>query len=90
MRVYDYLFSDPDPDGPDKDFLEFLNPESLVTLQGCRVEACLKDVPMPEAGKDTESFQFLRQGYFCLDNRDAKPGHLVFNRAVALKDSFRK
>ena len=90
VRVYDYLFSDPDPDGPDKDFLEFLNPESLVTLQGCRVEACLKDVPMPEAGKDTESFQFLRQGYFCLDNRDAKPGHLVFNRAVALKDSFRK
>ena len=45
---------------------------------------------MPEAGKDTESFQFLRQGYFCLDNRDAKPDHLVFNRAVALKDSFKK
>ena len=76
VRVYDYLFSDPDPDGPDKDFLEFLNPESLVTLS--------------EPGKDVESFQFMRQGYFCLDNRDAKPCHLVFNRAVALKDSFKK
>ena len=90
VRVYDYLFTDPDPDGPDKDFLDFLNPESLVTLTGCKVEACLKDLAMPEAGKDAESFQFLRQGYFCLDNRDAKPGHLVFNRAVALKDSFKK
>ena len=90
VRVYDYLFTDPDPDGPDKDFLDFLNPESLVTLTGCKVEACLKDLTMPEAGKDAESFQFLRQGYFCLDNRDAKPGHLVFNRAVALKDSFKK
>ena len=90
VRVYDYLFSDPDPDGPDKDFLDFLNPESLVTLTGCKVEACLNELAMPEAGKDAESFQFLRQGYFCLDNRDAKPGHLVFNRAVALKDSFKK
>ena len=90
VRVYDYLFTDPDPDGPDKDFLDYLNPESLVTLTGCKVEASLKDAAMPEAGKDTESFQFLRQGYFCLDNRDAKPDHLVFNRAVALKDSFKK
>ena len=61
-----------------------------MTLTGCKVEASLKDAAMPEAGKDTESFQFLRQGYFCLDNRDAKPDHLVFNRAVALKDSFKK
>ena len=45
---------------------------------------------MPESGKDTEGFQFMRQGYFCLDNRDAAPGHLVFNRSVALKDSFKK
>ena len=45
---------------------------------------------MPERGKNSESFQFMRQGYFCLDNRDARPDHLVFNRAVALKDSFRK
>ena len=90
VRIYDYLFSDPDPDGPDRDFLDYLNPESLIILNGCKVEAGLKDIPMPEAGKDAESFQFLRQGYFCLDNRDATPDHLVFNRAVALKDSFKK
>ncbi len=89
VRVYDYLFTDPDPDGPDKDFLDYLNPDSLVTLTGCKVEACLKNAAMPVNGKDSESFQFLRQGYFCLDNRDATPEHLVFNRAVALKDSFR-
>ncbi len=90
VRIYDYLFTDPDPDGPDKDFLDYLNPESLVTLTGCKVEACLKDVATPEPGKDAASFQFLRQGYFCPDNRDSRPGHLVFNRSVALKDSFKK
>ena len=89
VRVYDNLFTDPDPDGPDKDFMEFLNPESLVTLTGCKVEAGLKDAPMPEKGKTAQGYQFLRQGYFCLDNRDATPGHLVFNRSVALKDSFK-
>ncbi len=89
VRVYDNLFTDPDPDGPDKDFMEFLNPESLVTLTGCKVEASLKDAPMPEKGKTAQGYQFLRQGYFCLDNRDAAPGHLVFNRSVALKDSFK-
>ena len=90
VRVYDYLFSDPEPDGPEKNFLDSLNPESLTVLNGCKVEACLASIPMPEHGKNSESFQFMRQGYFCLDNRDAAPGHLVFNRAVALKDSFRK
>ena len=90
VRIYDYLFSDPEPDGPDKNFLDYLNPESLSVLTGCKVEACLAELPMPEHGKNSESFQFMRQGYFCLDNRDAKPGRLVFNRAVALKDSFRK
>ena len=44
---------------------------------------------MPEKGKTAEGFQFMRQGYFCLDNRDATPEHLVFNRSVALKDSFK-
>ena len=90
VRVYDYLFSDPDPDGPDKCFLDHINPDSLQVLTGCKVEKCLSEIPMPERGKNSESFQFMRQGYFCLDNRDAKPGHLVFNRAVALKDSFKK
>ncbi len=90
VRIYDYLFSDPEPDGPDKSFMDSLNPESLSVLTSCKVEACLAEIPMPEAGKNSESFQFMRQGYFCLDNRDAAPGRLVFNRAVALKDSFKR
>ena len=90
VRLYDCLFTDPEPDGQDKNFLDFINPESLVTLTGCKVEAGLARVPMPEKGKNSQSYQFMRQGYFCLDNKDASPGHLVFNRAVALKDSFRK
>ncbi len=90
VRLYDYLFTDPDPDGPDKDFLDYLNPDSLIVLKNCKVEAGLAKLPMPEHGKNSEGFQFMRQGYFCLDNRDAAPGHLVFNRSVALKDSFRK
>ena len=90
VRLYSYLFSDPDPDGPGKDFLDCLNPDSLQILTGCKVEAGLAEIPMPEKGKNSEGFQFMRQGYFCLDNRDAKPGHLVFNRSVALKDGFAK
>ena len=90
VRLYSYLFSDPEPDGPDKNFLDCLNPDSLEVLTGCQVEACLADAPMPEQGKSADGYQFMRQGYFCLDNRDAAPGHLVFNRSVALKDSFKK
>ena len=90
VRLYDYLFSDPEPDGPDKNFLDCINPDSLKVLTGCKVEAGLGKLAMPEKGNDSESFQFMRQGYFCLDNRDATPEHLVFNRAVALKDSFKK
>ena len=90
VRLYDALFSDPAPDGPDKNFLDYLNPESLQVLTGCKVEQGLAQAAMPEAGKTATSYQFMRQGYFCLDNRDAKPGHLVFNRSVSLKDSFKK
>ena len=90
VRLYDYLFTDPDPDGPDKDFLDYLNPDSLIVLKNCKVEASLAKLSMPEHGKNSEGFQFMRQGYFCLDNKDASPEHLVFNRSVALKDSFKK
>ena len=90
VRLYDYLFSDPEPDGGDKDFLDCLNPGSLTVLTGCKVEKSLAGAPMPEKGKTATAFQFMRQGYFCLDNRDAAPGHLVFNRSVSLKDSFKK
>ncbi|MCI6567327.1 MAG: glutamine--tRNA ligase/YqeY domain fusion protein [Dysosmobacter sp.] len=84
VRLYDNLFTDPDPDGPDKNFLDCLNPDSLQVLTGCKVEAGLKDAVAPA------NFQFLRLGYFCLDSKDSKPGHLVFNRSVSMKDSFKK
>lgn len=83
VRLYDNLFSDPEPDGADKDFLACLNPKSLEVLTGCRVEAGLAEA------QPSDRFQFLRQGYFCADSRDSKPGHLVFNRAVSLKDSYK-
>ncbi|MBQ6540403.1 MAG: glutamine--tRNA ligase/YqeY domain fusion protein [Oscillospiraceae bacterium] len=84
IRLYDNLFSDPDPDGSDKDYLECLNPNSLEILKGCKVESALKDAVAPM------SFQFLRMGYFAVDSKHSEPGHLVFNRAVSLKDSFKK
>ena len=83
VRLYDNLFSDPDPDGADKDFLECLNPDSLEVLTGCKVEASLAGVTPPG------HFQFMRLGYFCLDSKDSREGHLVFNRSVSLKDSFK-
>ncbi len=82
IRLYDYLFADPEPDAAE-DFITCLNPDSLETLTGCKVETALADAAAPE------SFQFLRLGYFAVDNRDSTPTHLVFNRAVALKDSFK-
>ena len=84
VRLYDNLFTDPDPDGADKDFMECLNPNSLEVLSGCKVEACLADAVAPA------SFQFMRLGYFCLDSKDSSPEHLVFNRSVSLKDGFKK
>ena len=83
VRLYDDLFTDPDPDGGDKNFLDCLNPGSLEVLPHAKVEASLAGA-MPE-----DRFQFLRQGYFCADWRDCAPGHLVFNRSVSLKDSFK-
>ena len=54
VRLYSSLFSDPEPDGPDKDFLDCLNPDSLEILTGCKVEAGLAEVPLPEKGKNAE------------------------------------
>ena len=90
VRLYDYLFADPAPDAPGKDFLEQLNPESLEVLTGCKLERGLAAAAMPERGKTATAYQFMRQGYFCLDNQDARPDHLVFNRSVSLKDGFQK
>ena len=96
VRLYDNLFSDEQPDGPDKDFLDCLNPESLTVLTGCKVEPEMRKVAAEfdkkenRAGVNAPTFQFMRMGYFCLDNRDSSAEHLVFNRSVSLKDSFKK
>jgi len=84
VRLYDRLFLVENPsEEKDCDFRELLNPESLVIKQHCKVEACLKDV------KPLDSFQFQRIGYFNVD-KDSTPDHLVFNRTVSLKDSWKK
>ena len=96
VRLYDNLFSDEQPDGPNKDFLTCLNPESLTVLTGCKVEPEMRKVAEEfdkkenRTGVNAPTFQFMRMGYFCLDNRDSSAEHLVFNRSVSLKDSFKK
>ena len=96
VRLYDNLFSDATPDGPDKDFLDCLNPESLTVLTGCKVEPEMRrvaeafDKQENRTGVNAPTFQFMRVGYFCMDNRDCTAEHLVFDRSVSLKDSFKK
>ena len=84
VRLYSNLFSVADPDSADRDFIECLNPESLEVLRSCKLEQSLSGAQMGER------FQFMRMGYFCLDSKDSTPDALVFNRAVALKDSWAK
>ena len=83
IRLYDNLFTDPDPDGFEGGFLACMNPNSLEVLQNCKLERSLENAVAPAA------YQFMRMGYFAVDNKDSKPGALVFNRAVSLKDSFK-
>jgi glutaminyl-tRNA synthetase len=83
IRLYDRLFTIPDPSA-ESDFLRYLNPDSLKVLTGCQVEPGLK-----EAAPGTP-FQFERLGYFCADEKDCRPEKLVFNRVVALRDSWAK
>ena len=96
VRLYDNLFSDAQPDGPDKNFLDCLNPDSLSVLTGCKVEKGMAAVAAEfdkrenRSGTNAPTFQFMRTGYFCMDNRDCSADHLVFNRSVSLKDSFKK
>ena len=83
VRLYDRLFTDESPDThKDKDFLEFINPDSLSVVTGY-VEPALKDA------QPGERFQFQRIGYFCVDP-DTTPENLVFNRTVGLRDSWAK
>ncbi len=83
VRLYDRLFTDPTPDGhKDKDFMEFVNPDSLQTVTGFLE-------PSVREAKAGDRFQFQRLGYFNVDT-DTKPGELVFNRTVPLRDTWEK
>lgn len=82
VRLFDHLLL-PD-DGEGREFKELLNPESFTRLTGCKVEPGLADAA------PGVSYQFLRQGYFCADSVDTRPGGLVFNRAVSLRDTWAK
>ena len=82
VRLYDRLFSVPNPSGDKgKDFLDHLNSDSVRTLAGCMME------PSLACADPRKSYQFERQGYFCLD-ADSAPGALVFNRTATLRDSW--
>jgi len=85
VRLYEKLLSVPDPaaEKEEKDFKEYLNPASLEILKGCKIE------PGLAAAGPGQFFQFLRQGYFCVD-ADSTPELPVFNRSVTLRDSWAK
>ncbi|MBT1537476.1 glutamine--tRNA ligase/YqeY domain fusion protein [Ralstonia solanacearum] len=83
VRLYDHLFSDPQPDSGDKNFLDALNPDSKRI-----VTAYLE--PTLATAKQEDRFQFERHGYFVADRIDSQPGKPVFNRVVGLKDSWGK
>lgn len=83
LRLYDRLFNIENPaDIPDEEFENAVNPSSLVVLKGCLAQESLKQA------KVADTFQFMRQGYFCLD-RDSTPDKLIFNRTVALNSSWK-
>ena len=83
VRLYDNLFTDPEPDTGDKNFLDFINPNSLVILQNCKAERFV------ESSDSSSRYQFMRLGYFSPD-KDSTPSHLIFNRSVSLKDGYKK
>jgi len=85
VRLYDRLFTLEHPDmDKEKDFKEFLNQDSLEILEDCILEPSLATAAVDDR------FQFERQGYFCLDDRETRPGNPVFNRIVTLRDSWAK
>ncbi len=83
VRMYENLFTDPEPDTGDKDFLDYINPDSLKVLTNCKAEKGLLE------SRETH-FQFMRTGYFCIDEKASADGKLVFNKSVSLKDGFKK
>ena len=83
VRLYDRLFTVANPAAAE-DFHSVINPESLVVIEKAKVEPSLANA------KAEQAFQFERQGYFCLDNKDATAERLVFNRTVGLRDTWAK
>ncbi|MCH3971939.1 MAG: glutamine--tRNA ligase/YqeY domain fusion protein [Oscillospiraceae bacterium] len=81
VRLYGSLFTVAEPE-QEEDFLQVINPNSLTILQGCKVEPAMQNADPKTA------FQFMREGYFCFD-KDSASTHMVFNRSVSLKDSFK-
>jgi len=85
VRQYDRLFLDETPDGhKDRDFMEFINPNSLEILENCKAE------PHLSTAKSGDQFQFQRLGYFCVDSKFSTSEKMVFNRTVTLRDSWAK
>lgn len=86
LRLYDNLFTKKDPYEVEEgqDFLDNLNPRSLEVLTSCKLEPALAQAVIGE------SYQFMRNGYFCLDSVDTREGQLVFNRTISLVDSWAK
>jgi glutaminyl-tRNA synthetase len=84
VRLYDRLFNHPSPGEGDTDYLTQINPSSFERLTDCRLEPSLAQAK-PEA-----RYQFERQGFFCADRVDTKPGRPVFNRTVTLRDTWQK
>ncbi|MDR2539666.1 MAG: hypothetical protein LBC45_03565 [Chlamydiales bacterium] len=85
IRLYENLFNRPDPEGnEDLLFTSCLSEKSLKVLKNCKLEQWIVN------NHDKERFQFLRMGYFCVDNTDYLPEAPVFNRIVTLKDSYGK
>jgi glutaminyl-tRNA synthetase len=83
VRLYDRLFKVEDPSSEEGDFKDYINPDSLQTISTVYAEPALKNAKL------NERYQFLRKGYFTLDNRDTY-ARLVFNRTVGLKDAWAK
>jgi glutaminyl-tRNA synthetase len=84
LRLYDRLFSVPNPGAGEADFRTQLNPGSLEVLEGARIEPALA------AATPDQRWQFERKGYYCADSRDSKPGAPVFNLIVPLRDTWGK
>ncbi len=83
VRLYDRLFTEPQPDASGRNFLDCLNPQSM------RVVRAWLEPGLADAAPDSR-YQFERHGYFVADRKDSRPGQPVFNRAVTLKDTWQK